>query len=257
MSAATMPRRTPARRLHAFAMEVRCEGLRLWREPMYVLPTLLFPVAFYAMFGLLLGSRGDGSGARYLLATYGVFGTMAASLFGFGVTVAIDRERGFLALRRALPASPAGWLLARMLMAMLFAAAIALLLGLLASAFGGVRLAASQWLLLAAVQVLGALPFCAIGLYLGAVCSANAAPAIVNLLFLPMAFLSGLWLPLSMLPGALERIAPLWPAWHLAQLALGAIDYAPVRALWLHLLVLAAVAVCCFVLAMRRLARVG
>lgn len=252
-----MSARTPAQRLRAFAMEVRCEAMRLWREPMYVLPTLLFPVAFYAMFGLLLGGRGDGGGARYLLATYGVFGTMAASLFGFGVTVAIDRDRGFLALRRALPASQAGWMLARMLMAMLFAAAIALLLGLLAAGFGGVRLAPSQWLLLAAVQVLGALPFCAIGLYLGALCSGNAAPAVVNLLFLPMAFLSGLWLPLSMLPGALERIAPVWPAWHLAQLALAAIDYAPAHGLWMHLLVLGAVAACCFVLAMRRLARVG
>ncbi|WP_024891451.1 ABC transporter permease [Luteimonas huabeiensis] len=257
MSLDTRRPRAPAQRLHAFAMELRCEGMRLWREPMYVLPTLLLPVAFYAMFGLLLGGRGDGGAARYLLATYGVFGTMAASMFGFGVTVAIDRERGFLALRRALPASPAGWMLARMLMAMLFAAAIALLLGLLAAGFGGVRLAASQWLLLAAVQVLGALPCCAIGLYLGALCSANAAPAVVNLLFLPMAFLSGLWLPLSMLPDALERIAPVWPSWHLAQLALAAIDDAPADGVWMHLLVLAVVAACCFVLAMRRLARVG
>ena len=166
--------------LRCYLLDTRCELLRLLREPMYIIPTLLFPALFYVMFGLLLGSRGSGEAARYLLATYGVFGAMGAGLFGFSVTLAIDRERGFFALRRALPAPPSAWLVARMLIAMLFALAIVLELALLAVAFGDVSLAAGQWALLWTVTVLGALPFCAIGLLLGSVASANAAPAWVN-----------------------------------------------------------------------------
>ena len=80
-----------------YLLDTRCELMRLLREPMYVIPTLLFPALFYAMFGLLLGARGSAEAARYLLATYGVFGVMGAALFGFGVTVAMDRDQGLLA----------------------------------------------------------------------------------------------------------------------------------------------------------------
>ncbi|WP_232129573.1 ABC transporter permease [Luteimonas sp. BDR2-5] len=238
-------------------LDAKCELLRLLREPMYVIPTLLFPALFYAMFGLLLGARGSAGAALYLLATYGVFGAMGAGLFGFAVTLAIDRERGFFALRRALPAPPGAWVVARMAMAMLFALVIVLELAVLAVAFGGVSLAPAQWALLWLVTVPGVLPFCAIGLYIGSLASANAAPAIVNLLFLPMAFLSGLWLPLSMLPDVFAQLAPLWPAWHLAQLALWATGQPTAQPPWLHLLVLAAMGGACFVLAARRLSRAG
>ena len=102
-AATTAPQFPAMRLLRCLALDTRCELLRLLREPMYVIPTLLFPALFYAMFGLLLGSRGSGEAARYLLATYGVFGAMGAGLFGFAVTLAVDRERGLFALRRALP----------------------------------------------------------------------------------------------------------------------------------------------------------
>ncbi len=238
-----------------YLLDTRCELLRLLREPMYVIPTLLFPALFYVMFGLLLGGRGGGDAARYLLTTYGVFGAMGAGLFGFAVALAIDRERGFFALRRALPAPPSAWLVARLLIAMLFTLVIVLELAALAVVFGGVSLAPGQWALLWTVSVLGALPFCAIGLYIGSIASANGAPALVNLLFLPMAFLSGLWLPLSMLPEVFAKLAPLWPAWHLAQIALGVTGQAGATPLWLHLLVLGVVTVACCVLALRRLTR--
>ena len=82
-------------------------------------------------------------------------------------------------------------------------------------------------------------------------------PAWVNLLFLPMAFLSGLWLPLSMLPDVLARLAPVWPAYHLAQIALQVVGQGGGGAIWGHVAVLAAVGIGTCALAMRRLARVG
>ena len=74
----------------------------------------------------------------------------------------------------------------------------------------------------------GVLPFCALGLLIGSRVNASAAPAIVNFIYLPMAFLSGLWMPLSMLPEFIRSIAPLWPPYHLAQLALVTAGQLPV-----------------------------
>jgi ABC-2 type transport system permease protein len=247
------PRSTSARRLRSYALEAKTECLRMLREPMFVLPTLLFPALFYLLFGVLL-NRGSAGAAQYLLATYGVFGVIGAAMFGFGVTIAIDRQRGLLRLKRVLPVPTGAPLLAKMLMAMAFALAVSLIVGLIARFGAGVQLSASQWALLALVDVLGALPFCAIGMFFGTLVSGNAAPALLNLLYLPMAFLSGLWLPLSMLPDLIARIAPAWPAYHLAQLALKVVGHDQGGPAWLHVLVLAVVAAAFFALAQRRLA---
>jgi ABC-2 type transport system permease protein len=50
----------------------------------------------------------------------------------------------------------------------------------------------------------------------------------VNMIYLPMGFLGGLWLPFAFLPKAIQQVAPLLPAYHLGQIAL-AIQHAPAR----------------------------
>ena len=242
--------------LRAYLLEARYEFLRLLRTPSFSLPTLLFPALFYLLFGVLLGARQGGDvAARYFLATYGVFGVMGVALFGFGVSVALDRERGLLALKRALPMPPAAYLLAKTAMAMIFAAVVSVLLALIAAGLAGVLLSPWQWAALWLVNVLGVLPFAALGLWLGCLVGGEGAPAVINLVYLPMAFLSGLWLPLSMLPAVLSQLAQLWPAYHLAQIALRVVGKDAGQPLILHLAVLALVTVVFGLLAWRRLAR--
>ncbi len=239
--------------------EIRCEFLRLARAPSFVVPTLLFPVMFYVLFGIVLagGKATTFQAAHYMLGTYCVFGVMAPSLFGFGVTVAMERDEGLLALKRALPMPPANLVLAKLGMAMAFAAIIFALLATVGSTFGGVRLGLDQWLALATVCLCGVLPFCAIGLLLGALLSPQGAPAAINLLYLPMAFLSGLWVPVFLLPKPMMMTAPLWPAYHLAQLAEAAIGQPHAGGVLGHVLVLALYALVAGHVAVRRLARVA
>jgi len=238
----------------AYVLEAKYEFLRVLRTPAFALPTLLFPPMFYLLFGLLL-NRGSSNAAHYLFATYSVFGVMAPALFGFGVGVAIERERGWLSLKRVAPMPAGAYLMAKLVMAMLFALIIYLVLAAMAFALGGVRLAATQWLLLGVIAVCGVMPFCALGLMIGSRANASAAPALVNLIYLPMAFLSGLWMPLSMLPEFIGRIAPLWPAYHLSQLSLETIGLGDGSAPLSHVVALLAFSVVCFAIARRWLAR--
>ena len=130
-----------------------------------------------------------------------------------------------------------------------------ILLGALAVGVAGVRLSALQWLALVATCLVGVLPFSALGLWLGTRVSGRGAPALINLIYLPMAFLSGLWVPLNMLPAVLQSIAPAWPAYHLAQIAQQVIGVDAGRPLLLHVAVLVAITVVFFLLARRRLVR--
>ncbi|MEP6940718.1 MAG: ABC transporter permease [Rudaea sp.] len=237
----------------AYALEAKFEFLRVLRTPAFAVPTLLFPPMFYLLFGLIL-NRGNAGAAQYLFATYSVFGVMAPGLFGFGVGVAIERERGWLALKRVAPAPPGAYLLSKMIMAMLFALIIYCTLAAMAATLGGLRLGFGQWLLLGLITLLGVLPFCALGLVIGSRVSASAAPALVNFIYLPMAFLSGLWMPLKMLPPVLGQLAPLWPSYHLAQLALATIGAGDGSALLPHVGALIAFTAVCFAIARRTLA---
>jgi ABC-2 type transport system permease protein len=238
--------------LRSYWLESKYEFLRLLRTPSFAIPSLLFPALFYLLFGVLL-NKSNGDAARYMLAAYGVFGVMGAGLFAFGVTVAIERDQGFLRYKRALPMPPGAYLVAKMAMALLFAGMITILLMAIAAGFGGVTLRPAQWALLFVVNLIGVTPFAALGLYIGSLVGGQGAPAVVNMLFLPMAFLSGLWLPLKMLPRWIRDLAPVWPSYHHAQIALKVIDMDAGGALAVHIGVLLGVTALFFVLARRRL----
>jgi ABC-2 type transport system permease protein len=240
-----------------YALESKHEFLRLLRAPSFAVPTLLFPAMFYFLFAVLFVGRqsNDYHANIYLLATYGVFGVMMPGLFGFGVSVAMDRERGWLTLKRAQPMPAGAYLASKLTMAMLFAATIFAILALLATTVGGVALPLAAWLKLLVVEIFGVLPFCAIGLCLATFLTGQAAPAVINLIYLPMSFMSGLWMPLSILPPFVRGIAPIWPAYHLGQLALSAVGQPSEGATLVHVAALAAVTVLFLAVARRRLAR--
>lgn len=203
-----------------YALEAKYEFLKLLRLPMYVVPTLSFPLVFYVLFGVAM-QREPGSGASvYLLATYGAFGVMNAALFGFGVGVAVERGQGWMLFKRATPMPPLAHLAGKLAMSFLFAAIMVGSLSALAATMGGVRLPAGTWLSLTAIQIAGALPFAAFGLAVGYWAGPNSAPAVLNLLALPAAFGSGMWIPLKVLPGVVQSVAQFLPPYHYAQLAL-------------------------------------
>jgi ABC-2 type transport system permease protein len=245
----------PATRLWAaYLGEMRVEFIKSLRTPAFAVPTLLFPIMFYLLFGIFLGSmRGNSGQALVTFATYGVFGAMGPGLFGFGVSLAIEREQGLLTLKQALPQPPGAYLLARAFMAMVFVAIISILLTLIAVWVGHVPLTFMQGISLFAINVLGVLPFCAVGMFLGSIVSGQASPAIINIIFLPMAFLSGVILPLQMMPKIVADTAPLWPAYHQAQMALATVGAPSTGAFSGHVAVLTGMTLLFFLLAVRRM----
>jgi ABC-2 type transport system permease protein len=109
---------------------------------------------------------------------------------------------------------------------------------------------------LLAVDALGVLPFCALGLLVGTMLKGQGAPGLLNMIYLPMAFLSGLWFPLHMMPAVLQQLAPVWPSYHLNALALSAVGF-DAGARLPHVLVLVGFTIGFLLLAARRLRRHG
>src|SRR5579863_2719393 len=223
VSSATMMRQPDVLRI--YFKEAKYEFLKSLRYPMYSVSTLLFPIMFYILFGLVMGKQTIG-GVRttvYLLAAYGTFGVMGASLFGTAASLASERRLGWLQVKRASPMPPSAYFVAKVIMSLIFSAIVVLLLFLLGVTFGGVHLQATTMAKLALTLVAGSLPFCAMGLAIGYFAEPNSAPAVINIFYLPMSFCSGLWMPFMFLPKFIQKIALVLPSYHLSQLALNII----------------------------------
>jgi ABC-2 type transport system permease protein len=190
------------------------------------------------------------------LSSFCAFGVMGPGIFGFGVMIAMDREQGLLKLKRAMPVPLASYLIAKMIMSIAFALIAAGGVVIAALAFGKLIVSTGTLVTLVGMLVLGAVPFCAIGMLIGAYASANAAPAYVNLIYLPGMYLSGMFFPL---PEILRPWALIWPAFHLNQTALGVAGIAEFSFVPPMITggVLVAITVLCGGLALRRIARVG
>ena len=222
--------------MNLYYKEARYDLLSIMRTPGFVLPALAFPLMFYLFSGVFFRA---GAGADYLLVTYSCFGIMGPAMFNFAAGIASDRAHGWLTLKQLSPMPFSAYLLAKLSTSLVFSVCILILLFSAATMFGDVRLHSTQWLLLAVVMLAGSLPFALLGLLLGLSLSDKAAPGVVNLIYLPMAFLSGLWLPLFLFPGWLQQLAWLWPSFHLSQLGLKVIAQDQGNSVLAHLGVLA------------------
>lgn len=211
-----------------FLRETRYEFVRALRTRAFSLSVIGFPVMFYVLFGVM--NRGEQSHgqmiAKYLLASYSAFGVVGAALFGIGVGLAGERVSGWLDLKRASPMPPLAYLAAKCVASVAFGLIIATILCVIGITSAGVHLSFTDYLGILSVSALGGVPFACMGLLLAMLVPANAAPGIVNLIYLPMSYAAGLWMPIYMLPKWLQHVAPWLPTYHLAQLMLRVLGYA-------------------------------
>lgn len=199
--------------------ETGAEWRKAWRQPAFAIPTLVLPLAFYALFGIVLARPGGGN-AAYLMATYGVFASLGPALFAFGAGIASERDTGQLALKQVTPLPVPVYLGAKLLTCMGFTALVLLALYALAAWGAGVALPRATWVGLALVHLLAAVPIGLLGLVIGLRFGGSAAMGVTNLVFLGLAVLGGLWIPVFLFPGWMQALSQAMPSYHLAELAL-------------------------------------
>lgn len=247
------------RLIGAYAAETRCELMRMLRDAAFALPILIIPLATYMLFGVAIASDAiekDPLVADYLFSGFSVMAVSGAALFGVGCTLALERERGLMQLKRAQPAPAGSWLVAKMLVALAIATLAYAPVLIAAVMVGKLTMSAVELAQMSVVLLAGVLPFAALGLLIGALVSGSAAPAYANLVYLPMLWLSGMFFPL---PKFLHAQTIVWPAFHLNQAALSVAGierfvFIPAQ---LAIGVLAGITVLCGSLAVWRLARKG
>ena len=202
------------------AMEVR----RYRRIPEYFIGVVVLPIILYTMFGLPEAGKalplGTDVGAM-MFVSFGCYGVVSQALFSFGGELATERSKGWLRRLRATP----------MPMWVYFAGKVALNLVFTLVSLGGMAAVAvvaghvtfdvSRLIAASTILLTGVIAFSTMGSAIAYWVRPRAVSTIVNLVFLPLSFLSGFFYPLEQLPDLFAKVAQVLPTYHFGQLAWG------------------------------------
>lgn len=179
--------------------------LELFRQPMYIVSTILFPSMFFWFFGI--PNAKEPGAISILTASFAGFAVLSVVLFQFAVGISQEKDSSWYYYVRSLPYPQGLQLTSRILSGFLFSA-----LGI-----GGVVLTALyfaklpyqdiNWLDFLFKIYLGAIPFALMGICLGLAVNSRTVLPLANLVYLPLSFAGGLWMPPHILPTAVQEIS--------------------------------------------------
>jgi ABC-2 type transport system permease protein len=186
---------------------------RLLRNRQTMVISLVVPVLFF----FILKSAGGADVAASVMIGIAVYGGMTAATSG-GAMVSVERALGWSRQLRLTPLRPPAYIAIKLFTAMF--------LGLLsvgaifaAGAVSGVQMPLSVWIVSALLAWCGALVFASFGLFMGYLLPSENVMQIIGPILGAFAFAGGLFLPLSMMPSAIQALAPFTPTYGVAQIA--------------------------------------
>jgi len=194
--------------LHQLSFEQRT----FWRSREAAVFIFVFPLLLYALLGSVYSGEIDGKPAvDVLLAGLFGYGAMNTAFGGLAIILVGRRETGILKRLRSTPLPPGTYIEAVLVSwLVVFALQAVGLVALGTLAFGASTPA--NWLGLAGAIVLGVACFAGMGVGAASLIrSAEGVSAVVNVIVLPMAFLSGSFGPTDEYPEFLQAIAAVLP----------------------------------------------
>ena len=210
--------------MRLFWHQLKAEQKAFWRSRESAIFVFLFPPL---LFVLLASVFGDGTRDGVPISTYLVAGLIAyavanTALGGLAITLVLRREYGILKRIRSTPLPPALYLAATLLSNLLVVVLQSVVVVALGRGLFDARLPES-WLSLVLALGLGAASFAGLGLAIAALIrSGEAIAAVVNVIILPMSFVTGSFGPADELPEVLQAVREVLPLGYLIELVYGA-----------------------------------
>jgi len=203
-----------------FLHELRAQQLLFWRNREAAFFSFLFPIILLVLLGSVYGDEPiEGiRAATYLLVGLLGYGIAATAFASLAITLVVRREQGLLKRVRGTPLPPATYL-----SAVIASMVVVIALQVVAQLLIGVYALDADWPAapgsFAVGVLLGAAAFAALGVAVTALVStAEGSSAVVNAIYLPMAFISGAFFSRQEMPAFLEAISDLLPLTYLLDL---------------------------------------
>jgi ABC-2 type transport system permease protein len=179
-----------------------------------------FLVLFVAMFGNGWAHVGGHQvrNSTYYVANLTVFGIIDSAFMSLGIALVNERETGVLRRRQASPQPRWIIMTARAVTSLLTTTTIAALVLTLGRVAYGATVPFGGLPALAAAVVIGSVATSALAFAVTTVIrSSESAQPVVTAVSMPLFFISGVFVPWSLVPSWLRQVAELFPARHLSQ----------------------------------------
>ena len=175
---------------------------------------LLFPLVFFFVFAQMFDAK-QGSVILLVVTMVTVIGILGNGLLGAGMRAVQEREENILRRYKVTPITPVPLLAASMVTGVVVYLPAVIVILLLANRLYGMPPPPNLLSLLLFVCI-GTLAFRALGLIVAAVVNTSQeAQILTNLIYMPMLFLSGATIPLSIFPNWLQILTQFIPATYL------------------------------------------
>lgn len=194
---------------------------RSLRDRRFLLLVIGWPVGAYLLFSSVFGNEPGSQGLTAnteMMVAMAAFGAFGAVLTATGPRLANERQSGWLRQLRLTPLGAGRVLAARVLAALALTFPAICLTFATAAAVRGVRLEVWQWPALALLLCAGCIPFAAIGMVIGQIGDGDSAQGLTMVVYLVMSALGGVWMPVAILPSALQTVAHALPSNRMAEL---------------------------------------
>jgi ABC-2 type transport system permease protein len=210
--------------------QVRYEQKAYWRNPMAAIFTFMFPIVFLVVVGTSAGSsRVPGTTLRYdqyTVVAMLTFGLIAASYTNLGMTICNRRETGVLKRMRGTPISVGSYVGGVIGSVLINVAILAVVVVSIGMAFYHLHFPYHVGATVLTL-VVGIVTFGAIGVAVTVIVpNADAAPAVINGLYFPIVFVSGVFYPISN-TSVLAHIADVFPIRHMIVALVSAFESGP------------------------------
>jgi len=197
--------------------EFRFSQKVFWRNPGSVFFTVLLPVLFLVIFGTIFGNDpidtlGGIPTTTYYVPAIVTLAVVSATMVSLAVNVTTAREAGLLKRGRGTPQPPWVFIAGRVGNAVVVSALMVVVVTLVGKLLYGAPVPWKQTPEVALILVVGAASFCCLGIALTSIIpSREAAPAITNVITLPLYFLSGVFIPENEIPDGVLTFAGFFP----------------------------------------------
>ena len=195
------------------------EFRRLLRNRRTLILSIVAPVALFFLFRSTrrVNALGGPDVAALMMIGIAVYGAMLAATSG-GAMVSVERALGWSRQLRLTPLQPAAYVAIKLLTAMLLGL-ISVAVVFVAGAIDGVQMPAATWVASAALAWLSAVVFAAFGLFMGYLLPTENVMQIIGPVLGIFAFVGGLFVPLSVMPSAIQQIGPYMPTYGVVEIA--------------------------------------
>ncbi len=189
---------------------------RIRRNRRYLIFTVALPVMLYLLLGKTTAHEYGVTFAAFYMVAMATFGALSGAFNNNTIRISQERKDGWIRQLRLTPVPANAYVIAKILASMATTVPAIVIVLILGNVYGGVHLAAWQWVVIAVAIWFGTLIFAALAVAIGYKINPDSVQPVALVVFFFFSIFGGLWFPLN---GGLKTFGEFTPTYQVVKIS--------------------------------------